>query len=559
VAATERLLRTAPAGHQARVEELLMTALGQTLAGFSGRPEVRIDLERHGREPLFEDVDTSRTVGWFTSIHPVELTLPDVDDTARCVGTVRGHLRGTPYHGIGYGLAGPPGPSAPVSFTYHGQVRTGTAGGLFTRLAGVPGSDRAADGVRPYRVEVDAAVVDGELRVHWTYGGEVYRRATVDGLADRFAARLTALLDSEPGAAPPERDFLTRLVPGLPSTRLRLRRHRVPGAGIALVADGELTAAWGEGRTAADGAEATADTLFQAGSVSKHVTTLGVLRLVREGVLDLDEDVNAYLKEWRATPADPDRPVTLRGLLAHTAGVSEDEFDSAGARHPCYPQPGLLDILEGRRPARTEPIVADRPAGAGFRYSGNNFVVVEQVLRERTGQPFPELMRELVLGPLEMRGSGYGPGFAERHRDRVALGHWADGAPVPGGWRVYPDATGGLWLTAADLGRVAAELHRARAGRGRVLDEAAAGLMLTPSSPAAYGLGTVVRRADGILWYGHSGETAGYRAYVSSALEPAAGLVAGLVVLANGDGGRDLLVELLVELDLDLHMRIDRP
>jgi amino acid adenylation domain-containing protein/non-ribosomal peptide synthase protein (TIGR01720 family) len=565
---TEGLLRTAHAAYRTRTRDLLVTALAQALVGGKGGTSVQIDLEGHGREPLFDEVDLSRTVGWFTTLVPLRLRLLRPEDPGHCIRTVQEHLLSTPHRGIGHGMvrylrAEPVGDApASVSFNYHGQLRSVPDAGLFVRLGSVPGRDRAPDGVRPYPIEVEAAVIDGVLSVRWTYSRNRHRDETVGALADRFVARLTALLAhcrSAVADSPlrPERAFLDRLSPGVPSIRLGLVRHRVPGAALALVADGEVLDEWGEGVTRAAGDVAVQpNTIFPVGSLSKMVAAMTVLRLVRDGALSLDEDVDRYLRSWRLPAIDRGRPVTLRALLSHTAGLTEDEFAGAGAYEPDEPLPDLLDVLSGRSPARTRPVRQDPAAVGAFRYSGNNYLVVEQILRDRTGVSFPQLARELVFGPLEMRDSGYGTGFVRSRADSVAWGHDSTGAPVPGGWRVYPAAAGGLWTTAGDLARLMAEVQRAHAGTGAaVLDRATAGELLTPSLQAAYGLGAVVRTEDGVSWWGHSGETRGFRAHSAAGLQTGA----GVVVLTNGESGLDFLVDLLVELDIGLRVWLDRP
>jgi amino acid adenylation domain-containing protein/non-ribosomal peptide synthase protein (TIGR01720 family) len=541
----------APGG---RVRDLLVTALVRTLAGHTGESTVHVHLEGHGREPLFDDVDLGRTVGWFTSLWPLTVELPDAHagDPTRALATVEAHLHGTPHNGVGHGIAhsaaGPTAPAPPVSFNYLGRAAAGDdSSGPFRRLPGI-GGDTRATATRPHLIDVTAALTDGRLEVGWTYSTNVHDRATVEALAGAFAHHVTELLVLDRGAR-----FVDRLVPGAPALQLALHRHRVPGVGIALVAGGELVDAWGEGvADAGRGIPVRPDTAFQIGSISKHVTALAVLRLAEEGQLDLDEDVNRYLRDWQLPPADPERPVTLRHLLSHDAGVSADQFASFGGYAPDGPVPSVLDMLRGHPPAVTDPVRCEHPAGRRFRYSGNNYVVVEQVLTDLVGRPFPELMHELVLGPLDMRDSGYGPAFARRRGDAVAAGHQRDGRVIDGGWRVLPSATGGLWASAGDLARVAAEVWRAARGDGIVLRQAkTAGELLTPIRPGVdYGLGTVVRTVDGTRWVGHTGDALGFQCHTALALEP--GL--GLVVTTNGDAGLELVVDLLVELGLGLHV-----
>jgi amino acid adenylation domain-containing protein/non-ribosomal peptide synthase protein (TIGR01720 family) len=562
---TDALLRSAHPAYQTQVNDLLVTALAQSLVTHSGGPNVHIDVEGHGREPLFDEVDLSRTVGWFTTIYPLRLRLSEPTNQRHCLLTVKEHLRGTPHHGIGYGIAqylssDPiPGAAAPVSLNYLGQRRSTAEGDLFVQLGSAPGADRSAAGVRPHLIEVNAAVIDGIFEVVWTYSTNVYRESSVRAMADRFIDRLTALLDhcvAARDACPgPDRAVLDRLSAGIPATRLRLRRHRVPGASIALVADGELVEAWGEGWTTPSGPPVRPDTVFQAGSVSKHITAVAVLRLAAEGIVDLDEDIDTYARRWRLPRLDPARPVSLRLLMAHTAGLTVDDFGGLGACHPDRPLPDLVDVLMGRPPAATAPIRQEAMPGERFRYSGNNFVLVEEVIQEATSTPFADLMRTLVFRPLGMRDSGYGQPFALARESRIAWGHDTVGQPIAGRWRVYPAAAGGLWTTAADLARVAADVQRAQAGAGSlVVNRWGADELLTPTSGAAYGLGTVIRQADGVSWFGHTGASTGYRCYSGVGVEP----TAGVVIMANGDAGTDFAMDLLAEMGVGFHTWVEQ-
>nr|WP_236242478.1 condensation domain-containing protein [Streptomyces sp. CC228A] len=199
---TEALLQRAPGVFRTRVNDVLLAALGRVLRDWAGGP-VTIALEGHGREELFDDVDLSRTVGWFTTIHPVALDVPEGPwETA--LKAVRKILRKLPGRGLGYGalrylsepgsaahtaLAGAPHPR--ISFNYLGQW-DGTAaddGLVRDRLDGL-GADQAPDQARPHLIDVVAAVSGGELRVDWLYAPSVHTPTTVRGLADDFATAL---------------------------------------------------------------------------------------------------------------------------------------------------------------------------------------------------------------------------------------------------------------------------------------------------------------------------------------------------------------------------------
>ena len=153
----------------------------------------------------------------------------------------------------------------------------------------------------------------------------------------------------------------------------------VPGVSVAVIQDGQVEWTGGYGvREAGVAGPVSAETMFQAASISKPVTALAVLQLVQEGVLDLDEDVNRYLRSWKVPANGPWQPrITLRHLLSHTAGMTVHGFPGYTAAGP---MPSLREILDGTGRANTFPIRVDSPAGLQFRYSGGGTTVVQQLL-----------------------------------------------------------------------------------------------------------------------------------------------------------------------------------
>ncbi|MEA2563975.1 MAG: hypothetical protein QOH06_5479 [Acidobacteriota bacterium] len=195
---TRQLLSEVPEAYPVRVEEVVLAAVAETLA--DGRGTLEIGVEGHGREALFEDVDLSRTVGWFTSSFPLRLDLREGD----ALKEVKSRLRRMPRRGVGYGvlryladdeaaapLRAQPRPEA--TFNYLGRVDDPGAGPL--RLASDPGG-AASDphNPRPHPLEIDALVLDGELRLVWIYDRGRYRRETIERLAADTMDRLRALI-----------------------------------------------------------------------------------------------------------------------------------------------------------------------------------------------------------------------------------------------------------------------------------------------------------------------------------------------------------------------------
>ncbi|MFD7589492.1 non-ribosomal peptide synthase/polyketide synthase [Kitasatospora sp. NPDC059811] len=215
---TRRLLQDVPEVYRTRVNDVLLCALGRVLARWTGRDRVTVALEGHGREELFDGVDLSRTVGWFTTLYPVALDVPRDADTGTALKTVKENLRAVPRGGLGYGalrhlrpaadprLPDPPRrlPDLPqIGFNYLGrQDRTLTPGGLLHAPAGplTGGMDRAAD--RPHLLDVLGRVSDGKLAFTWSYSRAVHHRATVARLAAELLDELREIVRhcAQPGA-----------------------------------------------------------------------------------------------------------------------------------------------------------------------------------------------------------------------------------------------------------------------------------------------------------------------------------------------------------------------
>ncbi|MEW2531112.1 condensation domain-containing protein, partial [Streptomyces sp. NPDC047071] len=201
---TDDLLRKVPGAYRTRIDDVLLTALGRTVADWTERSTVAVALEGHGREDqLFDDVDLSRTVGWFTSLYPVALHVPDTD-WGTALKSVKEQLRAVPERGIGHGalthLAGDDGltaaPTPGISFNYLGRFdwSADSGGALVRGVSGGLGGADAPDAARPHLLDVIARVEGGELEITWHYSHTLHREETVAGLADGMLAALTELV-----------------------------------------------------------------------------------------------------------------------------------------------------------------------------------------------------------------------------------------------------------------------------------------------------------------------------------------------------------------------------
>ncbi|MEU4770393.1 condensation domain-containing protein, partial [Actinosynnema sp. NPDC023794] len=193
---TDALLRDVPGVYRTQVNDVLLTALGRVLADWTGRPRVLVDLEGHGREELFADVDLSRTVGWFTTVFPVALDLPD-GGWGEALKSVKEQLRAVPGRGLGYGALRHLARTAPacdpkVSFNYLGRF---DADQRDLQLSADPGAPR------PHLLDVVGQVRGDRLEFSFHYSEHAHDRDTVAHLADGFAAALRGIVAhcAEPG------------------------------------------------------------------------------------------------------------------------------------------------------------------------------------------------------------------------------------------------------------------------------------------------------------------------------------------------------------------------
>ncbi len=355
-------------------------------------------------------------------------------------------------------------------------------------------------------------------------------------------------------ASPGEKDlaaiaaFETRLSPASISTpppqktlAVRMAELKVPGVSIAFIEDGNVkwTRTYGVA-AAADPRPVTPQTLFQAASMSKAFAATAVLRLVEQGRLDLDEDINSRLKGWKVPPSPytAEKKVTLRRLLSHTAGLTVSGFPGYQAGKAV---PTAVQILDGTPPANTPPVRSFEAPGV-YAYSGGGYVVAQLAIVEAGGKPYPELLDRLVLRPAGMRQSTFVQPLPDALLRRAASGHDAKGAVIPGARNTYPEyAAAGLWTTPADYGRFLISLQDAHAERPHaLLSPASAQAMMTPVD-ANYGLGLALGRWGGHPYIQHSGGNAGFQCTAFAFLD---GSRQGFVIMTNSDAGAVLMSEM---------------
>ncbi|MEH2262461.1 non-ribosomal peptide synthetase [Nostoc sp.] len=204
---TSALLEEVPSVYNTQINDVLLTALLQTFAQWTGNCTLSVELEGHGREELFEDVDLSRTVGWFTSIYPVRLELSAAFDLGISLKSIKEQLRRIPNRGIGYGILRYLSKNADICkqlqaiasseicFNYLGQFDRVLSPTIWQRFAQEnPGQALSPLAKRSYLLDVVGSVVAGKLQMTWIYSRNIHRRETIEGLANDYNSVLRSLI-----------------------------------------------------------------------------------------------------------------------------------------------------------------------------------------------------------------------------------------------------------------------------------------------------------------------------------------------------------------------------
>ncbi|MFC7385127.1 serine hydrolase domain-containing protein [Sphaerisporangium rhizosphaerae] len=326
----------------------------------------------------------------------------------------------------------------------------------------------------------------------------------------------------------------------------------VPGASVAVLTQGRVLAAAGGVLSVATGVEATTDSVFQIGSITKLWTSALVMQLVDDGLVDLDAPLRAYLPEFTVGDEAAAAVITTRQLLCHVAGFEGDIFTDTGRGDDAIEKylASIHDI-----PQLFEP-------GEVFSYNNTGFVVLGRLVEVLRGKPFDEVLVGRLATPLGLTHVSPSPYEAILHR--AAVGHvpGEDGAPVAAPtWalaRSNAPAGSMLAMTARDLlGFVAMHLADGTAPDGSVvlrpetvtaMRQPQVKLPRLSGMGGSWGLGWEMDDLDGHTVIGHDGGTIGQAAFLR--FVPAHGVAIALLTNGGDFFGvfNDVLAYLLGEL-----------
>ncbi len=322
------------------------------------------------------------------------------------------------------------------------------------------------------------------------------------------------------------------------SIRERMALNNVPGMAVVVFNEGENVLTKGYGvQSYSSAAPIDQDTVFSVGSVSKIINAALVLRLVDEGLLDLDTDVNQYLTRWKVPDHRHTRreKVTLRRLLSHTSGLSQHGFADF---QPGEVLPTIVQTLNGKGPAKHGRVRPLFEPGSKMRYSGGGTTVSQLVIEEVTGLSYNEAASKYVFEPLGMTRSTFENPLPPTHGN-IAKAHGEEGQPraLPRGYEAMPEqAASGLWTSAHDMGLfLGAVLNQSE-----FLSAAMWAEMLQRAPNSWHGLGPRLNGVGEGLVFHHGGSNDSYQAW----FEGHPHSQNGILVLTNAPGGRMLGYEM---------------
>ena len=311
----------------------------------------------------------------------------------------------------------------------------------------------------------------------------------------------------------------------------RMRYYGVNALSVAVINNYKID--WAKAYGWADTAEhrkATTETMFQAGSISKSLNAMGVLKLYQEKKIDIYTDINTYLMSWKF-PYDEKskgKKITLAQLLSHTAGLNLEKG------FPGYKQgkkiPTLLQVLDGKKPANTKAIRSEFEPGLKYQYSGGGTEISQLIVMDISKQFYDMYMYTTIFKPLDMSNSFFTQPPLGFRQEFLATAY--DGEKDNSKYNIYPEqAAAGLWTTPTDLCKYIIETQLALEGKSeKVLNAATTRLRLSsymdaiaPDVDAAFG--AVLVKKGNEKYFCHAGGTAGFNALFYGSLKNGNGVV----------------------------------
>jgi len=314
---------------------------------------------------------------------------------------------------------------------------------------------------------------------------------------------------------------------------LLMTQHRVPGAAVVEIADHQIVRETYLGtREAGKALPVTADTVFEAASMTKPLAAYAALKLVEQGQLDLDRPLTSYLPQPYLKDQPLHEKITARMVLSHTSGFPNWRKDS--------------------------PLTVQHEPGTRYLYSGEGILFLQRVIEHLTGTDYETFIQQTLLQPLGMKSSRHT--WSDSVAQHAAAGHDSKGQ-LKSDRRLYtqPNAAYSLYTTPRDYAAFVLEMMRADRSAPHALSAASLQQMLTPISPTTgrelltrqgqtgqgdlrFGLGWSIEPTASGPRARHSGSNGtGFRCYTE--FDPKKGH--GIVIMTNSSSGDTLWQDLI--------------
>lgn len=332
-----------------------------------------------------------------------------------------------------------------------------------------------------------------------------------------------------------------------------MKKYHVPVISVAMITDGKL--AWV--RNYHTGIEQVDNnTLFQAGSISKVLTTIATLKLSQEHKIDIDNNVNNYIYGWKVprNKFTESSFVTPKQLMSHTGCINVAGFD--GISRNVNPLPSIIDVLNGEKPyMTTPPVTVMCYPGSQFNYSGGGMSILELLIDSQTNEGYPRWMSSNILSFIGMNNSNFQQPLSNKMSKFAVCGHDLNGKEIDGCWHNYPEhGAAGLWSTSSDLSKLIIALMNSYYGESSTLplNTQVSKLMFKETGSYGIGLGIGIQNINGLTVLNHDGSVDGYKSsmigFVNENQESKNKFKDGIVVMTNGENGWNLYPEIIASL-----------
>lgn len=332
-----------------------------------------------------------------------------------------------------------------------------------------------------------------------------------------------------------------------------MKKKSVPGVSIAFIKDMRIN--WAEGYGVLEAGTSrgvTTESVFEAASTTKILTSIVVLHLVEKGLVDLDTDINSYLTSWKIPENGftAKQKVTLRLILTQQSGLNRPD---SGISYEEKSKPTLLNVIKGESPSENDAVAVVFTPGSKWQYSNMGYIVLQLLIENVTHKSFSEVVREIIFSPLGMKNSTFQFPLTLPIEKTKAQTHNGEGKACGHGLHPAALAHGGLITTPTDLATLAIELMKTYNGQSQVLfSQKSAKLLFTKAvdlDPSVFG-GIEVGMGHGVLLRGTGENLCFFMAGqnlpgTTSIITGFPKIGQGAVIMANGINGELIQLELI--------------